>query len=43
MSKPKGFEKPAGVRDYLPHAVTKRAGLNVKCWHVWTAGDTGRL
>ncbi|OME88479.1 MULTISPECIES: ATP phosphoribosyltransferase regulatory subunit [Paenibacillus] len=23
MSKPKGFEKPAGVRDYLPHAVTK--------------------
>lgn len=23
MSKPKGFEKPAGVRDYLPHAVTR--------------------
>ncbi len=23
MSKPKGFEKPAGVRDYLPRAVTK--------------------
>lgn len=23
MSKPKGFEKPAGVRDYLPHAVAK--------------------
>jgi len=23
MSKPKGFEKPSGVRDYLPHAVTK--------------------
>ncbi|MFF2019453.1 ATP phosphoribosyltransferase regulatory subunit [Paenibacillus sp. NPDC058177] len=23
MSKPKGFEKPAGVRDYLPHAVSK--------------------
>lgn len=23
MSKPKGFEKPAGVRDYLPHAVKK--------------------
>lgn len=23
MSKPKGFEKPAGVRDYLPHVVTK--------------------
>ncbi|WP_238650513.1 ATP phosphoribosyltransferase regulatory subunit [Paenibacillus piscarius] len=23
MAKPKGFEKPAGVRDYLPRAVTK--------------------
>lgn len=23
MSKPKGFEKPSGVRDYLPHALTK--------------------
>lgn len=23
MSKPKGFEKPSGVRDYLPYAVTK--------------------
>ncbi len=23
LSKPKGFEKPAGVRDYLPHAVEK--------------------
>ncbi|MRN56706.1 ATP phosphoribosyltransferase regulatory subunit [Paenibacillus monticola] len=23
MSKPKGFEKPTGVRDYLPHAVAK--------------------
>lgn len=23
MSKPKGFEKPAGVRDYLPRAVAK--------------------
>lgn len=23
MSKPKGFEKPAGVRDYLPRAVKK--------------------
>lgn len=23
MSKPKGFEKPAGVRDYLPHAVAR--------------------
>lgn len=23
MSKPKGFEKPAGVRDYLPHAVVR--------------------
>ncbi|MEF2969155.1 ATP phosphoribosyltransferase regulatory subunit [Paenibacillus sp. M1] len=23
MSKPKGFEKPAGVRDYLPHAAEK--------------------
>ncbi|WP_313639146.1 ATP phosphoribosyltransferase regulatory subunit, partial [Paenibacillus sp.] len=23
MSKPKGFEKPSGVRDYLPRAVTK--------------------
>ncbi|ANF95185.1 ATP phosphoribosyltransferase regulatory subunit [Paenibacillus bovis] len=23
MSKPKGFEKPTGVRDYLPHVVSK--------------------
>lgn len=23
MSKPKGFEKPVGVKDYLPHAVAK--------------------
>ncbi|MCC3377528.1 ATP phosphoribosyltransferase regulatory subunit [Cohnella sp. REN36] len=23
MSKPKGFEKPTGVKDYLPHAVAK--------------------
>lgn len=23
MSKPKGFEKPIGVKDYLPHAVSK--------------------
>ncbi|MDG0793037.1 ATP phosphoribosyltransferase regulatory subunit [Cohnella ginsengisoli] len=23
MSKPKGFEKPIGVKDYLPHAVAK--------------------
>ncbi len=23
MSKPKGFEKPAGLRDYLPRAVAK--------------------
>ncbi|WP_054954717.1 ATP phosphoribosyltransferase regulatory subunit [Paenibacillus dakarensis] len=23
MSKPKGFEKPAGVRDYLPHAAAR--------------------
>ncbi len=23
MSKPKGFEKPIGVRDYLPHVVSK--------------------
>ncbi|MDO7908501.1 ATP phosphoribosyltransferase regulatory subunit [Paenibacillus sp. JX-17] len=38
MTKPKGFEKPAGVRDYLPHAVAKlrqieRSVLN--CMELW--------
>ncbi|WP_276356026.1 ATP phosphoribosyltransferase regulatory subunit [Cohnella caldifontis] len=27
MSKPKGFEKPVGVKDYLPHAVSKLRGI----------------
>ncbi|MBB6673155.1 ATP phosphoribosyltransferase regulatory subunit [Cohnella nanjingensis] len=38
MSKPKGFEKPTGVKDYLPHAVTKlrRIERNVlACMHRW--------
>lgn len=27
VSKPKGFEKPVGVKDYLPHAVSKLRGI----------------
>ena len=38
MSKPKVFEKPIGVKDYLPHAVTKlrRSKRNVlACMQRW--------
>lgn len=38
MSKPKGFEKPAGVRDYLPHAVTALRRIEsqvLECMESW--------
>ncbi|MGG6313319.1 ATP phosphoribosyltransferase regulatory subunit [Paenibacillus macerans] len=38
MSKPKGFEKPAGVRDYLPFAVDKLRTIErrvLDCMDVW--------
>ncbi|WP_373228990.1 ATP phosphoribosyltransferase regulatory subunit [Cohnella sp.] len=38
MTKPKVFEKPTGVKDYLPHAVTKlrRIERNVlECMRTW--------
>jgi ATP phosphoribosyltransferase regulatory subunit len=38
LSKPKGFEKPTGVKDYLPHAVVKlrRIERNVlDCMNCW--------
>lgn len=38
MSKPKGFEKPIGVKDYLPHAVAKLRGIErvvLECMRRW--------
>ncbi|WHX49258.1 ATP phosphoribosyltransferase regulatory subunit [Paenibacillus woosongensis] len=38
MSKPKGFEKPAGVRDYLPFAVEKLRAIErsvLDCMSSW--------
>ncbi|MBO2945407.1 ATP phosphoribosyltransferase regulatory subunit [Paenibacillus sp. F411] len=38
MSKPKGFEKPAGVRDYLPHAVSRLRQIEsrvLQCMERW--------
>lgn len=38
MSKPKGFEKPAGVRDYLPHVVDKLRRIEhrvLECMGSW--------
>ncbi|NMO97205.1 ATP phosphoribosyltransferase regulatory subunit [Paenibacillus lemnae] len=38
MSKPKGFEKPAGVRDYLPHAVARLRQIEtqvLQCMERW--------
>ncbi|TJY39541.1 ATP phosphoribosyltransferase regulatory subunit [Cohnella pontilimi] len=38
MSKPKGFEKPVGVKDYLPHAVTKLRAIErnvLACMSRW--------
>ncbi|WP_213510834.1 ATP phosphoribosyltransferase regulatory subunit [Paenibacillus macerans] len=38
MSKPKGFEKPAGVRDYLPFAVDKLRAIErrvLDCMEGW--------
>ncbi|MFM9281057.1 ATP phosphoribosyltransferase regulatory subunit [Paenibacillus jiagnxiensis] len=38
MSKPKGFEKPAGVRDYLPRAVSKLRAIErnvLECMERW--------
>ncbi len=38
MSKPKVFEKPIGVRDYLPEAVTKLRSIESKvlaCMQLW--------
>lgn len=38
MTKPKGFEKPAGVRDYLPHVVDKLRRIEHKvleCMSSW--------
>ncbi|WP_123042804.1 ATP phosphoribosyltransferase regulatory subunit [Cohnella candidum] len=38
MSKPKGFEKPIGVKDYLPHAVSKLRHIErsvLECMHRW--------
>lgn len=38
MSKPKGFEKPAGVRDYLPLAVAKLRSVEARvldCMNNW--------
>ncbi|MNB72949.1 ATP phosphoribosyltransferase regulatory subunit [compost metagenome] len=38
MSKPKGFEKPTGFRDYLPHAVRKLRRIEndvLECMNQW--------
>ena len=35
MSKPKVFEKPLGVKDYLPEAVTKLRNIEFRVWLVW--------
>lgn len=38
MSKPKGFEKPIGVKDYLPHAVAKLRRIEhevLDCMRSW--------
>jgi ATP phosphoribosyltransferase regulatory subunit len=38
VSKPKGFEKPVGVKDYLPHAVAKLRGIErnvLDCMSRW--------
>lgn len=38
MPKPKGFEKPAGVRDYLPHAAEKLRAIErsvLDCMEAW--------
>ncbi|WP_082063231.1 ATP phosphoribosyltransferase regulatory subunit [Paenibacillus sp. IHBB 10380] len=38
MSKPKGFEKPVGVRDYLPYAVKKLRSIErnvLDCMEAW--------
>ncbi|WP_160036708.1 ATP phosphoribosyltransferase regulatory subunit [Paenibacillus sp. An7] len=38
MTKPKGFEKPAGVRDYLPHVVDKLRRIEhrvLECMSSW--------
>jgi len=38
LSKPKGFEKPVGVKDYLPHAVSKLRGIErsvLDCMRRW--------
>ena len=38
MSKPKGFEKPSGVRDYLPYAVEKLRAIErsvLDCMAAW--------
>ncbi|NBD28339.1 ATP phosphoribosyltransferase regulatory subunit [Paenibacillus glycinis] len=38
MSKPKVFEKPIGVKDYLPHAVAKLRQIEnqvLACMHSW--------
>lgn len=38
MSKPKGFEKPIGFRDYLPHAVSKLRKIEndvLNCMNQW--------
>jgi len=38
MAKPKGFEKPAGVRDYLPHIVAKLRHIEMRvldCMRRW--------
>lgn len=38
MPKPKGFEKPAGVRDYLPHAAEKLRAIErsvLDCMGAW--------
>jgi len=38
MTKPKVFEKPTGVKDYLPHAVTKLRRIEssvLECMRLW--------
>jgi len=38
LSKPKGFEKPIGVKDYLPHAVSKLRRIErdvLECMRRW--------
>ncbi|MGN7309402.1 ATP phosphoribosyltransferase regulatory subunit, partial [Bacillus subtilis] len=38
MSKPKGFEKPTGFRDYTPHVVTKLRTIErnvLECMERW--------